>query len=435
MKGYIILFFCIFYIPLATALDCNDFAETELCEEILDSDITEEEQYYLLSGILTDSTYYPDHDFVYNWNDDIDLATAPNDVTTTNSSYITNAWVDILAIMPSVQYDDILYIDTEGEILTAYAHSINLPNGREDGDCRTDYSMQGHSATTSVYINGNYVNVGNNVVYTVQLDDLEAVSIDAYYDISVNVKVKHYKYDHHGYCVHDDTEYRSNSLQLHDNVEAVVHDPDLDATLNIVDQYYDTTNAQLEHSDYVNMEVGFDTSSLQQHNYVFSEEITHEPLGVLVVHAQEYESTVLDNLVYTDNELIYPTSEDCSITLSTFFDTESFVCDTTYTDFEFNVTTDKLTYNENETILVTVEPVGNYIVTYAEQEYEIVDDLEIEAVSGQTRITVQNGNNVITEYIHVNDSPSFSFMVALSFFGMLNYGFMIVAKRLWGVVE
>lgn len=428
MKKLALAIFLLLVIPLATALDCNDLQHQDLCEEIVNSDITEEEKLYLLGDIFSDTKYRPDHNFVREWNDGVDLATAPNDVTTTSSGYITNAWVDILAVMPSVSYNDTLYVSTDGEVLTAYAHDVNMPSGTEQGDCKTKYSLHSNSATNTVYINGHYVNVGTNAVYTVQLDDTDPVSIDARYVISVTIKVKHYDYSYLGDCIYDNTEYRSSNLVLTDTVDAVISNPELNASLSITKQYYDTSKAELITTDFVNTRLEIGDGRYYQHNYIFSEEVTKFPLDVLVVKAEDYFETETVDVVASGNELTFSETFECVIYLDSFFGNTELLCDLEYTENVFTVTTDRFAYDENETIELIINPLGNYLVEYAGQDYQTSSGLELLAVHGANKITV---NDELSKYVHVKDGHSFAYLTALTFFGLFN-GIMVVLAKKYG---
>lgn len=154
-------------LPLSFALDCSKLANQELCEEIMNSGITTEEKDYLLADIMSDSKHYPDHEMVRSWNSRISTATAPNGIAKQNNGYIKNAWVKLLAVMPSVLENNVLYIPKNGQILTGANHDVQIPSGTEAGDCRTERSLIENTANIMIYTNGRSVGSGNKVSYTV----------------------------------------------------------------------------------------------------------------------------------------------------------------------------------------------------------------------------------------------------------------------------
>ncbi len=141
-------------LPLALALnvDCNQIPNSDYCNDIQNSNLSEEEKSYLLADIMSNTKHYPDHALVQNWNRNIPTDVKPQNTPQQNRGYIRNAWMKMLTVMPSILLNDNLYINTQGEIITAFNHQVQIPQHTEAGDCRTERSLQSNTGTLRLYV-------------------------------------------------------------------------------------------------------------------------------------------------------------------------------------------------------------------------------------------------------------------------------------------
>ncbi len=163
MRPIIFLLVFVLFFNFAVAVDCNPFTNQQWCEDIQNSEISEEDKAYLLSDIMSDKKHYPDHQLISNWNKDTPTNQPPEGITKQSHGYIKNAWVKLLAVMPSVLLEDELLIDSSGEILTGANHDVQIPSGKAGGDCKTKRYLVKNEAELLIYIKDNVVDNGNLV--------------------------------------------------------------------------------------------------------------------------------------------------------------------------------------------------------------------------------------------------------------------------------
>ena len=98
--------------PLATAFNCNDLisGEIEICNSIKDSSLSIIEKNLLIADIFNPTNVFPDHDFIFQKNADLEINQAPEGIESHNGIFIKNTWMDIFSVMPSVLYNNTLYV-------------------------------------------------------------------------------------------------------------------------------------------------------------------------------------------------------------------------------------------------------------------------------------------------------------------------------------
>ena len=142
MKAIFAFFLFLVLISSASAIDCNMLDNKELCKQIQSSGLSQSDKDYLLSDIIADQKNFPAHDFVRDWNLQVDTSKKPIDIKDYNQEFIKNAWAKILIIMPSVKENNIIYHTSQGEVLSAFDYDVQLPTGTESGDCKTKYYLE-----------------------------------------------------------------------------------------------------------------------------------------------------------------------------------------------------------------------------------------------------------------------------------------------------
>ena len=425
------------------AVDCSSISNQEMCNEIQNANISDEEKSYLLADIMSLTKNYPDYQLVEDWNSRISLTNAPNDVQKKNSGYIRNACVKIYAVMPSVKYDDTLFIDTNGKVLTGFNHDVQISSDRASGDCRTERRLIEDTGTVRVYVNNLLQGSEHTTPYSAQYLDNTPVNIKAEYTIQVRARIKHYRYvyeDNFGFrqrvCRYQNTENKIDRLTITDEIQATIHNPELSASFTVTDKYDNTTKGKfLVNENAVNTELLFEDSFFKQHDYVFSEITTLPLLNILVVKAERFSSTEEQNLAYRENSVTLKNTNGCTIKISSFFKKNILPCDLSFERPDFTVSTDKTVYKKGEPVQVIIEPAGEYTVEYADQHYTINGNVEIIAEFPSNKITVQRGDRVIETYIHVQNEEPLAAGFSIGVFGMLNYALIGLVKRYWGVVE
>lgn len=438
MKRLFFLF--LLAIPLVSALDCSQTIHQDWCNDIQNSAISEEEKAYLLSDIFSDTKHYPDHQLVKSWNELVPTDVKPDSVAFQNSGPIKNAWMKILAIMPSVKYNDTLYIDTSGEVLSGFGYEVQLSSARAPGDCRTTRTLLEDTGTISVYANGVKQGEGNNVPFIANLQDKTRISLKAVYDIAVRSKVRHYtrqKRCFEDYCWYQcsfsKNEYQTDHLSLEESIPAVVHHPELTAAFNLKDQYQETAVGEFSFSDgVVNTELLFADASLKHHNYLFSEQPSLSPLNILTIYAEKKAVQEEENLVFTDAQVVVANTQGCRITVSSFFQEKNMGCNLDFEGSSFTAKTDKVVYHEGESITLHLSPEGVYKVSYAGKSYATTDSVSFPAEASNSEITIQHKNRINNVYVHVKNDEPLNASFALGIFGTVNYVISGLIRKYWG---
>ena len=125
LAPYFFLF--VLLVSSALAFDCSYASDSEVCEEVLDSDLGRSEIEEALSSLFYEKTSNPDHDFVSEYNKAIEVNSAPNDVEIIDSSYIYDAWVSLDTLSPSVYETDELLVPPEVEAIFHSDYSVSIP--------------------------------------------------------------------------------------------------------------------------------------------------------------------------------------------------------------------------------------------------------------------------------------------------------------------
>ncbi len=439
-----IFFLFLVLLPSLHALDCNSIANKQWCNDIQKSNISQVEKDYLLSDIISDSKHYPDHQLVKQWNSKVSTIATPESVTKKSSDYVKNSWVKVLAVMPSVLFNDTLYISNSGEILTGFNYEVYIPSYTESGDCKTVRSIIQSTSTAQLFINNQYVGTGHNVNYFTSLANNADATIKAVYTAQVQAKIKHYTKQKEYYwkngvkkyrwvCDYDYTEYKTDTVTSQDILKAKIHNPQPTASFTVQDKYLDSIKGKFISKDVVNAELTFFDSYYKEHNYVFSEVIS--PFNILTIKAEKQPSTEQKNLAYAGTEITVPKIDGCTIVVYDFFSKKVLPCNVNYENPEFTITTDKTVYSENETIALKIEPVGKeYSVTYAGKEYKTSGELQLTAIYPYSKIEVQYKDRIIPQIIHIKNEKPLNMAFALVIFGLGNYTLVGFIRKYWGVV-
>ncbi len=439
-----IFFLFLVLVPSIYALDCNSIANKQWCNDIQKGNLSQMEKDYLLSDIISDSKHYPDHQLVKQWNSKVSTVNAPNGVVKKNSEYVKDSWVKILTVMPSVLFNDTLYISNAGEIVVGYNHQVYVPTYKDSGDCKTVRSLVKNTGTSQLYINNQYIGSGHSVNYVTSLPHSVDAVIKAVYTAEVQLRIKHYTKQKEYYwkngvkkyrwvCDYDNTEYKTDTIISQDILKAKIHNPQATASFTVKDKYLDSVKGEFISKDAVNAELTFFDSYYKEHNYVFSEVIS--PAKTLIIKAEQQPSIEQKNLAYSGNTITVPMIDGCMIIIYDFFFKKVLPCNANYENPEFTVSTDQKMYAENETIILKIEPIGkDYNVTYAGKEYKTNGELQLTAEYPYSKIEVQYKDRIILHIIHIKNEKPLNAAFALVIFGLGNYILVGLIRKYWGVV-
>jgi len=159
MKNKIALFMTlVLLLPSAIAFNCNSLSggDLQVCNSIQSTNLSSLDKDLLISDIFNKNKTTPDFNFIYSWNTNLNILKSP-DGRTSSSGTISNAWMKIITLMPSIIENNILYGSKNGKLMTSYNYNVNLPSGTESGDCRTDYYGLSSYANLNVYLNNELI--------------------------------------------------------------------------------------------------------------------------------------------------------------------------------------------------------------------------------------------------------------------------------------
>lgn len=447
MKAIFFLFFILFMSVSALAIDCNTLSNKAICNEISNSNISNKEKDYLISGVIAETANFPSYDFVRQWNLKINTSNPTENVTKYNQGYIKNAWVDLLAVMPSVLENNTLYCTNKGEVLSAFNHDVVIPNNLIGSDCRTNYNLVENKGVLNVYANNNYQGSGKLVNFTTNQD----TEFKSEYDISVKTDIQHYQWKQYccqrnrrGQCTrwcqscdYVYTEHKVDELKLTDTLNAKYYNPKTTANFSVIDKYSDTTKGILSGSNFTSLHLYFSNSYIEEFDYFYS--IIWNANNVLTVKADKNKVVENNNLFFEGNEtykIIVKDVTNCKLEVYNHFENKTIPCNLNFEELNISINTNKLSYKPNETINIIITPSNRlFNLTYANQTFTAKNSLNLTAVYPYNKLAIIYNGRSYEKIIHVENEGSIILLFSLSIFGGINYTFIGLLKKYWGVVN
>jgi len=427
-----LIFVFLFYSPLVLAIDCSFISPSnyEYCLEILNSDIPEGEIELLISNLEYVNKFFPDHDYVYNINSNIEVELAPEGTTVYEKEFIKLGWVKIFSLMPSVLYGDILYVPEKTSIFTGFNYELKIPENyygskysrNEYGDCKTKYYLLEDSSENKVYVNNKYAGSGKLLDVFVEADS----EIGVFYNVDVEVKIKHYKWDN--YCKYDYTEIKKESLKIEDDVYVKKYNNNLFAEVVSLPSYEETSRIKINNSD--SIKVSFEDSKYSFNKFIYLINYSMSPYYVNTLSARSYNQEKLSNLFKDGDELIVKNAKDCKIFSYDFFNILEKDCDLEIQNLDFFIKTDKLKYNIGETIKVYIFPENiSAKVSYANETRIARGYVEFLAVSYKNKILAEYVGIKSEKIIYIISRNRLLIIWNLFIFALFNYFFYFILKK------
>ena len=300
------LFICIIMqTPLLLALNCNGISQANLetCINILSLNLTNEEKSLIISNLDYNNKFHPDHRFVYQRNTQISTPVAPNEVPQFNGQYIRNAWASILTIIPSVIYDDNLFVPNRTAVLTGFNYQISIPSNyyssgypsTSQGDCRRIYTLVQNASENKIFVNDLYQGSGRLVSCDIQ-DDSLASSV---YNIDIVVDIDHYSWNRYccGYsngqcreychrCRFSYDEEEQDSMAISDSQNVKYYNSILFGDIKTIQSYGSTSKLGLNYSN--SIELSFQDSKYNFHQFTYDINYSKEPYYFYTLRARDY---------------------------------------------------------------------------------------------------------------------------------------------------
>lgn len=444
MKPIIFLLIFILVASSVFAIDCNSLNNKELCQEIVDSDLSSLDKDYLISDIISDLKNFPSHDLVREWNLDIDTSQAPDDVEKHNQGYIRNAWVKLLAVMPSVLENDTLLCSDSGEVLSAFDHDISIPSGTMRGDCRTEYNLKENTGVLNVFVNDDFVSSGRLVSFNTSEDSV----FKSEYDVTVRTDIKHYQWRRYcclrkggscsvwcKKCEYKYTENKVDNLKISESLSAQYYNPETTANFSVIDIYLGTTKGILSAENHTSVQLSFENSYFNEFNYFYSTIWNITPYNVLTVRADKKERIEFNNLFFEKNEIVLSDVSECQIQVNNHFKNLTLPCDLDFERLNISIKTAKFAYDPEEEINIKIEPSDIlFNVSYANETFTAKGSLSINAVYPYNRISIIHNGRRYDALIHVKNKNPLNVLFSLSIFGGFNYVIIGFVRKFWGVI-
>jgi hypothetical protein len=428
MKKMLLFLAVALALPLATAFNCQELTggDFEICNSIQQSGLTSLEKDLLISDIFKPSNSFPSHEFIYSWNLDLDI-THPSNGAKTNQGTIRNAWIEIIAPMPSILEEGILYIPERGKLLSEYNYGIQLPSGRQRYDCKTKYYLRDQDETLKIFVNGHYAGQDKLTSFVTNRED---VVLRAELEIEIKYRIKHYR-RRDGRCRNHHSDYVTDTIKISDTINAKRQRSSPESSFKITDEHNGVTEGYLEANNFSSLELRFANSLYQKTNYIYKLNYTL-PYYVLTLQAEKIENTKVQNIHVDESqnrfEFVVKDTSNCKIKLFSHFGSISKGCDLRYSKVDFEIETDQLNYYENETILIEIFPKGVELnLTYANQNILAKDFAEFKAVKNQNRVEAQLNTRKVKVFINVIEEENEIFLKELSsisFLGYIVYSFL-----------
>lgn len=310
-------------IPISYAqFNCSSTSNPQQCINITSSNINESQKDQLLSSLFYNYTNYPNHEFIFNYNTNIKANSSIENLTIVNSTYIKNAWLSLLTVMPSIIENNTLYVPNTAFVLSDYGYEVYIPENYISsgypnilsGDCKTIYELVENTSIFSVNVNN--INQGSLKLNPISINEDSVINDNLV--INTNIKQDHYKWKKYcaatrrGRCIryeyrceYTDIDYLRDTVNLQDNVSIKYYNIKPGVSINVLDYYYNTTKLQYNAGNFDSFTISFSNSSYKEQRYTYSIEFIKKPFYIAVLKANKVNIKKAENLISGLNNTLY----------------------------------------------------------------------------------------------------------------------------------
>ena len=444
--GRLFLLFLLFTTSQVLALSCDAIStqNKQICQNILNSEVSLIEKEALITNLEYANPYSPDHTYIFLRNSNIQFQNPPDNIRTSDSIFIKNAWVSIFGVMPSVIYNKTLLCPSKTKVLTGFNYQISLPSeyhssgypSTSAGDCRRTYTLVGNSAENRIFVNGVYQGSGSLVDVQIPF----STTINAHYRITSQARVEHYEWDKYccrtrrGKCIQycynckfSNSEVQTDNLLLHDTLPVKLYSNTLTGTMQVTDKYESTTRFQTNFSNAI--EILFNNSAYNFYDYTYTVNYSKLPYYFATLQATGYRQEKLSNVLKEGNGFVVKNIQGCKIHAFDFFTILDTNCDLAYDESPFSLKTDLFYYKIGDSINVSLIPLANYNVSYGNQT-SVGSNVTFNAESGTNKIHADLNGISQEHFIFVYDQSKISLVIKIILFFLLIYIFYKVMKKI-----
>jgi len=420
------------------ALECShlDASQAEICSMINNVDGTKEEKEALTTLALYGNRVIPNHDFVAFWNTRLQVNEAPFGTEKQSEEVIKDAWIKILAVMPSVIEENKLYCDKQGKIQSAYNYRTELPSGIASGDCRTDYSLE--SITPYLYVYANDDLIGNEKITSFDISEGQT-QFKAQLTIDAVTKIDHYQENRYccrwrngecrRYCTSCDyvsTEIKTDNLQISDALNAEVEQEQPKGKFTILDRTR-SIKGRVDASNFTRLTLDFNQSTYQNNLYVYDFVYSLPPYNIITLRAKPYVEKQSSNIYIeplNSSAFLFTVANanNCKFNLYTHFHQTVVPCNNFYEKKNISIKTDKRSYFVNETINVTLVPDDLiFNLTYGNISILVQDEVSFLANPSYNRISASYQEETAESLISVTKKDKLVLASQIILFYLFNH--------------
>lgn len=427
--------------PFIFSYSCDDMSGEiqEACLEISESELSDFEKELLISNLEYENNLEPNHFLVYSKNTNLQIEDAPEGIQIYNDRYIENAWMKIFTLMPSVIYQNFLYVPKNTKVLTGFHFEFDEPKDyrssrypeTKNGDCRIRYRLLEKIEENKIYVNGIYQGQGQLVPITINQDS----KIESIYSVKIKYDVNHYRwdwdYEYDRYeCDYDYDETKTGQITIRDSIDVKIYKNNLVADiLKITNDGY-SSRLKLNYSDSV--EVSFINSGYNYHKYLFEFVNSFPPYNVLTLKATDYRGETLTNLFREEDSLIVNNIEECVVRGFDFFNEVASECSVENSFIGLKIKTDKLKYDNGEEIEVEIFPKDVLVnLTYAKKSYLVKNEKILNAIKPYNKIRAVYHGELAEKIIYIKNKSRLILLYNLFLVILVFVILYIIVKKYW----
>jgi len=436
--------------PFIYSADCSKVSQVNYntCIQIQAMNLTELEKDLIISNLDYSSKFFPDHKYIYDQNTNLVITNPPDGISKQQGIFVKDIWMSIFTAMPSVLYNNLLYVPNQTKIFTGYNYnfvspvnyvSSSYPN-TNGGDCKRVYTLTKNISENRIYVNNIYRGSGNLVNVNITGDSV----IKAVFTINVSYSIDHYywqkycsKYEdgscikYSRRCKYDYNEVKQDNFQAMDSIKVKYYNNSLFANLNTLSSYSGNTKFNLNFSNSVKS--NFQDSSYSFDEFVYSVNYSKAPYYILTLRAEDSKQEQLNNLFKQGNNLIVKNTNNCSLESFDFFNYANKSCYAEQKPINLRIETDNLRYFPNNTIKVYVYPQNLSVnISYGNQSKVIIGNTSFYAEALENKIVAFNGSSEAERVIYVQEEDRFGTIYHFSIFGFLNYILYVALRKYFG---
>jgi hypothetical protein len=440
IKKFFSFFAFVLLFHSATALSCNGLSGGDLyvCNSISQTTLSQNEKDLLIADILNKNKTTPNFDFVYSWNNNLKIE-SPSNNKYSSSGTINSAWIEIIALMPSILEDGILLTTNQGSLKTEYDYSYRLPSGTLSGDCKTTYSLRSNIATLNVFLNNHYIGNSKSSQFNIQntnpnLTFRSELTIQLSYDVA---RYKRRYYKRYSRCEYRRTETRTDTLKISDSLNAQLYQIEPLSEFEITSIYNNITRGTLQANNFTNLILSFNNSQYRNSKYIYSLNYSL-PHYVLTLKAEKVDQTDFSNIFVEKQGNNYSfnvrDSSSCKIKLFTHFSSINRNCNMNFNEIAISIKADKVNYYENSTIRVRITPENYPInITYANQTKIVEGYAEFNATLRANKIFTEVNGKEIAYFVNVIEREKISFLMDISSLSLVGFIFFRFIRAYLGI--